>query len=169
MNVLLLWVGIVASGTLVVWIGVVGFVPKNERMPLLCLLLGISAIAATAGVTGGLSRDGAVGEVIAAALGLLGGVVVYVFGVDRSKGMIASICAFTFSLTLVVAYFEAAARRGAPESYAFWRERCIDKYIDKDVLGDDTAFVVMDQSIGELCAGIFTNENRVLLTGATEN
>lgn len=160
---LLLWLAVVGAGARIVWLLAALLVPRGERLAVLVLLLGVSAIAAAAGITGGLSREAAVGDIVAAALGLFGGVIVYLFGVDRSKGVIGSCCGIAFSLTLTVAYFEAAARRGAPESYALWRDKCIEKFTDKDLLGDPVAFAFLDGSMGKLCAEIFIREKVRLL------
>ena len=82
----------------------------------------------------------------------------WLFAADRSKGLIVSVCAVAFSLSLFVGYLEGATRREAPESYLFWREKCIEKYTNKDILNDSRALSVMDASFGKICAQLFNNE-----------
>ena len=163
MSVLVLWITVVILSAASTWVLTVAFMDRTLWAPFLIVLLGICAVAATAGIAGGLSREGVVGSIIAAALGLLGGVVVWLFAADPVKGVKIAVCAFAFSLALVTSYFEAASRRQAPESYAFWRARCADNYTNKELLNDPVAMSVLDASIGALCGQIFTHEKMILL------
>ncbi len=158
-----LWLAIVFVVALVCWLPAYRLTPAGERAALFVTLLGLSAIGTTAGVIGGLSRVGVAGEIIAAALGLLGGVVVYVFAADRTKGTVVSICAIAFSLSLFTGYFQAADRRANPESYLFWRTECLAKYVNKDTIENKSLFLIVDKSIGPICAAIFKNEKALLL------
>lgn len=163
MQVLVLWAAVVFLSAAVCWLATAIFLKREQYAAVMLVFLGLSAIGATAGITGGLSRDGAVGDIMSAALGLLGGVVVWLFAADQSKGAIVSACAFVFSLSLFVGYFEAAARRASPESYLFWRAACVEKYTSKELLNDAKAYLIMDTSIGQLCGQIFNNERDRLL------
>ncbi|TIT00659.1 MAG: hypothetical protein E5W98_07555 [Mesorhizobium sp.] len=165
MQVLVLWAAVVFLSSAVCWLATALFLKREQYTQVILVFLGLSAIGATAGITGGLSRDGAVGDIMSAALGLLGGVVVWLFAADQAKGTVVSACAFVFSLSLFVGYFEAAARRANPESYLFWRAACVEKYTNKDLINDTKAYLIMDTSIGKLCGQIFNNERGRLLSG----
>ncbi len=66
------------------------------------LLFALALIGACAGLAGGMSRAAAVGDIIPAFLGLLGAVAVYLFGVDQSRGVVASFGAAALSISLFV-------------------------------------------------------------------
>jgi hypothetical protein len=61
---------------------------------------------------------GVVGDVIPAALALVGGVAAYLFGVDRSKGLVASFCAAAFALSLGIGYAAGAGNRCVTDNKA---------------------------------------------------
>lgn len=165
---LAVWLVIVVATAGVCWLATCLLVERDDRVPLLVLLAGLAAVGATAGLAGGLSRVGAAGEIVSAALGLLGGVVVWLFAADRSKGVIVSISAIAFSLALFNGYFEAAARRSSPESYLFWREKCFAVYTSKDIADNSKLSAVADASFGSLCAQIFTNEKQNILDAKSD-
>jgi hypothetical protein len=163
MIVVWLWLAIAVSASAIVWLLVAYFLDKTDRWPVFITLFGLASIGATVGIIGGLSRVGVVGEIMAATLGLLGAVAVWIFAADHSKGTIVSVCVITFSLSLFIGYFEGASRRPFPESYIFWRKHCADKFADKDLINDPKTFAIMDHSIGKLCSGIFNNERNLIL------
>ncbi|MBO0903778.1 hypothetical protein [Jiella sonneratiae] len=164
MSVVPYWLLVAAAVTLLSWILVLGFVASAERLTVFALLAAIALVASTAGFIGGLSRVGVAGQVIAAALSLIGGLVTYLFGIDRSKGAVIPICAMVFSAALFLAYFKAADMRAEPERYALWRAQCLSMFSSKDLLNDPIASLVVDNSFGEICRRIFLNEKTRLLT-----
>jgi hypothetical protein len=163
MSGLPLWALIVICTTGAIWLTTALFIKKGERLQFLLVLLGIAAIGATAGILGGLSRDGAVGEIMAAALGLLGGLVVWLFAADRSNGSVVSLCALAFAISLFSGYIEGSSRRAEPERYLYWRVQCADSFSDPEKVGDPLTFQVMSDSFGTICANIFKYEKDVLL------
>jgi len=64
------------------------------------VVLAIAALGATAGLIGGLSRLGVAGQIVPAALSLVGGVTLYVFFVERERGVIASVVTLAFASAL---------------------------------------------------------------------
>jgi len=159
----LLWFAIVSISSIVCWLAIVRFIEKNDHGPVFVIFVGLSALGAAVGIIGGLSRVGVAGEVIAASLGLLGAVAVWLFAADRSKGTIVSACTLVFAFSLFVGYMESASRRSAAESYVFWRKECLDKYSDPKIFADATVFAALDATIGTLCARIFRTEANALL------
>lgn len=110
-------------------------VRPEDRTRVAVLVLGVAVIGAVAGFAGGTSRTGVVGEVIPAALALLGGgLAVYLFGVDLSKGTLASVCAGAFALALGLGYTMGAGTRGPSERYATWTEACRDVFMAHETL-----------------------------------
>ena len=63
------------------------------------LLFALALVGACAGFAGGMSRAAAVGDVIPAFLGLFG---LYLFGVDQTRGIVASFGAVALSISLLV-------------------------------------------------------------------
>jgi len=155
------WLLIAISSGAAVWLLTCFFVKRSDRSPLFIILISLGFLGSTVGMTGGLSRAGVVGDIMAAVLGLFGTLSVWLFAADRSKGALVSICAIAFCVSLFVSYFEGAARRVKPESYAFWKEKCLEKYTDKDVWSDPSSKQFLSV-IGELCGGIFLNETKEL-------
>lgn len=162
MMVVLVWLLITVGAALISWVAILAAVPRDMRPKLLVVFLALSMLGATCGVLGGLSRELAVGSIIAAALGFLGGVVVYLFAADNSKGVIVSVCTVCFSMALFFSYFAGSSLRFKPEAYAFWREACVAKLTDKDVMNDKLIATVVDRSFGGICAQIFNTERQVL-------
>ena len=80
----------------------------RSHVQIAVLLFGVAILGATAGFAGGMSRDGAVGVIIPGALTLVGGVAIYLFGADTTKGAAVSLTAGCFALFIGI----AAAERG---------------------------------------------------------
>lgn len=126
------------------------------------VLIGLAILGTAIGITGGLSRVGVVGELMAGVLGVLGAVVVWIFTEKQEKGVAVSLCAIAFTVSLFTGYIEAASRRAYPESYDFWRNKCVAIYTDKDTFADPIVATVVDSSLGTICAQIFNNEKEQL-------
>ncbi|WP_102959551.1 hypothetical protein [Mangrovicella endophytica] len=163
MPLLMDWLLIVAASALVFWLPLTFLTPAEQRWPALLVFVGLAALATTAGMTGGLSRVGVVGNIISATLGLMGGLAAYLFASDRSKGSIVSICAAVFSLALFASYFDAAGRRAKPERYAYWRGECMRIYTDEKLLTQPLTSMVADRSFGDICARVFATERDLLI------
>ena len=89
---------------------VAAFIDRAAWTATVLTFVGLTSIGATVGITGGLSREGVVGDIMAAALGLFGALAVWLFAADRSKGAIVSICGFVFALSLFVGFFLFVSR-----------------------------------------------------------
>lgn len=122
---------------------------KGERTNILVLIFGLATLGAVAGIAGGSSRVGVVGDVIPAALALVGGVTAYLFGVERSKGLIASFCAAAFALSLGIGYAAGAGNRSVTENKAENLAFCRALYREADLWGDDRAFCRVATIFGE--------------------
>ncbi|WP_288252148.1 hypothetical protein [uncultured Hydrogenophaga sp.] len=104
------------------------------------ILLALALVGACAGTAGGMSRVGAVGSIVPAFLGLLGGLSIYLFGIDRSKGLIASFGAAAIALSLIVSYTLLSRVRNESEEQRELRAICAQAYTNADLLGNATAF-----------------------------
>ena len=117
------------------------------------LLAGVSILGAVAGVSGGTSRVGVVGDVIPAALALVGGVAVYLFGAeDRSRGEVAAVCAVAFATSLGIGYASGAQARMPREIEETYARYCREKFADAALLGSDKAYCRFISNMGENCA-----------------
>jgi hypothetical protein len=115
------------------------------------LLFALALVGACAGFAGGMSRAAAVGDVIPAFLGLLGAVGVYLFGVDQSRGIIASFGAASLSIALLIGYAAGSAYRAEPEDHREIREYCARAYTNADLLDSEVAFERFRERMGRLC------------------
>lgn len=113
--------------------------------------MSLAIVGACAGTAGGMSREAAVGSIIPAFLGLLGGLSIYLFGVDRSKGLIASFGVASMALSLIAAYTFGAKIRGTVEDHREIRAICAKAYTDGDLLGNTDAFEKFRAQLGMVC------------------
>jgi hypothetical protein len=115
------------------------------------ILLALALIGACAGTAGGMSRVGAVGSIIPAFLGLLGALSIYLFGIDRSKGVIASFGAAAISVSLIVSYSLGSEYRNIGDDHRDIRSYCAKAYTDAKLLADLGAFTRFRDRLGRLC------------------
>ncbi|MEE8056893.1 MAG: hypothetical protein V3T17_03515 [Pseudomonadales bacterium] len=115
------------------------------------ILLVLAIIGACSGMAGGMSRVGAVGSIIPAFLGLLGGMSIYLFGLDRSKGLIASFGAASLSISLLVSYTLGSQYRNIGDDHRNIRDHCVKAYTNHDLLSDPNAFKIFRERLGTLC------------------
>lgn len=111
----------IAAGAAVVVFGVTMLVQRfdgTQGVFVLALLFCLALVGAAAGFSGGFSRSPVVGDIIPAILGLIGGVVLYIFGVAQNKtllpafGVVALICA------MIAGYSTGANFRGQTDARA---------------------------------------------------
>ena len=124
---------------------------RNQYKTLACLVFALALVGACAGVAGGMSRSAAVGDIIPAFLGFLGVVAVYLFGIDQSRGVIASYGAVAISVALMIGYTAGSIKRATPEDHRKIRSICAEAYIDADLLRDDKAFERFRNKMGKWC------------------
>lgn len=120
---------------------VVNLISKEKlsaHLKVALLLFGVALLGVTAGFTGGMSRDGAVGTIIPAALTLIGGLAVYLFGADTTKGSAVSLTAGSFALALFLGYSSSSQIRHDWESASAFRTKCFDTYAKAAALNPDT-------------------------------
>lgn len=124
---------------------------KNSRKEIAIILIVLALIGACSGTAGGMSRVGAVGSIIPAFLGLLGGMSIYLFGVDRSKGLVASFGAASLSISLLVSYTLLSQYRNIGDDHRDIRSICAKAYTDHYLLSNEEAFKKFDERLGKLC------------------
>lgn len=124
---------------------------RKEWKTVTPLLFALALVGSCAGLAGGMSRAAAVGDIIPAFLGLLGAVAVYLFGVDQSRGVIASFGAATLSISLFVGYTIGSEYRNLPEDHRDIRAHCTRAYTSAELLKDEAAFERFKSQMGRLC------------------
>lgn len=124
---------------------------RSQLRELAIIVFVLAIVGACAGLAGGMSRVGAVGSIIPAFLGLLGGLSIYLFGLDRSKGLVASLGAAALSLALIVSYTAGSQFRNVGDDHRDIRSRCAEAYTDSKLLADDRAFTRFRERLGALC------------------
>jgi len=132
--------------------------PGDERRSLVVLVLALATVGAIVGYSGGISRTSVVGDIMPAALGLVGAVALYVFGVDRSRGLIAPICAAAFALALGLGYATGSGQRGDNDRRDAWVDTCRTTFTNPAILSDDAAFTRASRAIGQPCARTLADE-----------
>ena len=114
----------------------------------------LSLVGAAAGISGGMSRAPAVGDIIPAFLGLLGGVSMYLFSANTRRGTFASLCSAVLAISLVFGFaFASKYRNDRSDDYRELRAICADAYTDADLLGNSEAFTRFSAKMGGLCEG----------------
>ena len=126
-------------------------------------VVAISTIGAIAGYTGGLSRVGAVGDIVPAALGLLGGVSLYLFGAKENPSAWVPISAAAFSLALVGGFSIGSENRIPAERKEFWRDACVSLFMSSDTMSKD-AFQIASNAFGERCFPLIQNDFEKVFT-----
>lgn len=115
------------------------------------ILVALALIGACAGTAGGMSRVGAVGSIVPAFLGLLGGIAIYLFGIDRSKGLLASFGATALAISLIVSYTWGSEYRNIGDDHRDIRGICAKAYTDSKLLADEAAYSKFRDRLGRLC------------------
>lgn len=107
----------------------------RKAVPVIAVIVFTLALTGVvAGYSGGISRVGVVGNLVPAILGLLGGVVIYLFGVDQSKGLIGSIATAALVTGFFLGYSYGAEKRSALDVGVDQRAFCA------EVFGNSGAF-----------------------------
>jgi hypothetical protein len=99
-----------------------------SRLFVLLFVLGL--LGGVAGYAGGLSREAAVGTIIPAILGIAGGLSAYLFGVDGSRGAVASISLAVFTTLLFFGFVFGSSVRSESDLNAQFREACFKLFYD---------------------------------------
>jgi len=148
----MLWIWLQSVGLGLVPVLLLSFVLQSTRRAETAVVLGATAlVGASAGLTGGLSREPAVGLIIPAYLGLFSGVVMYLFGVDRSRGLIGSFAAASLSIALLVSYLLGAESRLTTDELHNARTLCAKAFSDAELLSDAAAYKIFSDRYGLVC------------------
>ena len=131
---------------------------RRDIARLSLLFLCLSLLGVISGFSGGLSREAAVGDIIPAALALLGGVAVYLFGVDSTRGAVVSLATITFAVGIYYGYGLGADRRSGVESLQRFRAHCFSVFSDADLVADPGALKFQQDAIGDMCAAAIASE-----------
>ncbi|MCQ0093380.1 hypothetical protein [Roseovarius sp. M141] len=126
-------------------------VQRDRKLEIGIILVVLSIVGSCAGLAGGMSRIGAVGSIIPAFLGLLGGLSIYLFGVDRSKGLIASFGTAALSLSLIISYTAGSQFRNIGDDHRDIRSICAAAYSDWELLSNGVAYDKFRERLGGLC------------------
>lgn len=118
-------------------------------------LVALSLVGAVAGYTGGLSRVGVVGEVIPAALSIIGGLAIYLFGVKKVESGILPIAVIAFAGSLFIGFAESANKRAHAESFGLIEQKCFNLYLNIETLSSDSLQLI-DKRYGEHCSEIMS-------------
>ncbi|GEM_PF-4060753 len=138
-----------------------GVTPKIQSKSFkqqMVLMLTVSILGAVAGVEGGMSRVGVVGDIVPAALALAGGVSVYLFGVKSSQSLITSLAVAVFALSLGLAYSRGAAGRAVADRYETYATLCQNAVFDSELLKDDKAFARFSGIMGSTCSTVLASD-----------
>lgn len=128
----------------------VAFIAQRESVRTAAILLGaLALVGSTAGVAGGMSRAPAVASIIPAFLGMLGGLSIYLFGVEQKKGLVASLGAAALSLSLFMGFATGSLNRH--DDHREIRAICAKAYTDANLLKETVAFERFTNQLGNLC------------------
>jgi len=151
-----------AFASALVLIPVAFFLTKEEIKKLGILIVGLAVLGSVAGIAGGISRVGVVGDIIPAALGLVAGVSFYLFGVDQSKGIVASLCATAFALALGFGYAAGAGNRDIRDRFDRNLAFCSDGFSNPEILNNDRAFMRFSDLFGTTCIQMIATDRAMI-------
>ena len=98
-----------------------------------------------------MSREPTVGTIIPAIIGLFGGVALYLFGVDRSRGAVVSLMAACLSMSVFSAYAVSAQLRGYSDELRDLRDHCVGAYTNAAIIGNPQALKVFEANFLPYC------------------
>jgi hypothetical protein len=116
-------------------------------------LFAISLVGAVAGYSGGLSRVSAVGEIIPAAMSIIGGLSIYLFGVKKVEGGFVPIAVIAFAAALFIGFSEGANKRTQAANFALIQSKCFDLFMDPITLSP-TVLALADERFGPPCKSV---------------
>ncbi|MEP5623326.1 MAG: hypothetical protein ABJP82_12205, partial [Hyphomicrobiales bacterium] len=131
-------------------------VRSSRYLPLLVIVM--SFLGMTVGLTGGWSREGVVGDIIPAVLGVIGGLIVYLFGNRRSKGLVAIPSALAFTVSVFLGFVIGAEIRNPIDRSKAYRDMCLRALSDPKLLSSTDAYCRFMKGAGDHCTWeIFKN------------
>jgi len=132
----------------------------GDLINIIIILFALALLGACAGFAGGMSRASAVGDVIPAMFALLGGVSLYIFGLNMSRGIIASVSSACLALSLFLAYSFGSQLRHKGDEYRDLRNWCMTVYTEPDILTDPAALARFNTDLmaqvgfGDFCKSV---------------
>lgn len=115
------------------------------------LVFAMSLLGTTVGITGGWSREGVVGDVIPAVLGVIGGLSVYLYGNQKSKALVVLPSVVAFTMTIYIGYFIGAEIRNPIERAKAYRDMCFATLSDSKILSSRESYCRFLTGAGEDC------------------
>ena len=107
------------------------------------------------GYAGGLSRVGVVGDLVPAILALLGGVVIHLFGVDPSRGLIASFATAALVAGFFLGYAHGANKRDVLDSVSDRKTFCREVFATNGIYGRPESLGILFGDFREPCLKAF--------------
>lgn len=156
------WITISFAISIAIYVVGFSFVERGSRILTFLFIFGLAGLGATVGLLGGLSRVGVTGEIVAASLGLLGGVATYLFAVKPDRGAVVSICTLVFSMSLLVSYVQAANMRTQPERLSYWRDYCLTQFLIPETYGSEDLLQTLQATVGPICANVISSERLLI-------
>jgi hypothetical protein len=130
----------------------------KDTILVIVLLFGVTVIGTCAGFSGGMSRTGVVGNIIPAMFTLLGGLAVYLFGVDTTRGATASLVAGCLAISLFISYAFASQLRNQGDEIREERAFCTKAYSDGNIMGKKEALDAFEVRFRKRCAPLLSME-----------
>lgn len=118
------------------------------------LIISISVVGAVAGYAGGLSRTGVVGDVIPAALGLLGGLSVYLFGIQKTPTVVTPIVVVVFAVSLVAGFSAGAKNREQGETFDRVQAACFGLFMSPHTM-EKSRLELAQKNHSAVCSAVF--------------
>ena len=137
-----------------IWVVALLVLPNGEdKRPasLAAVILTVGLLGAMTGYAGGNSRVGVVGDIIPAILTLLGGIVVYLFGVNSKSSPLAPFLVSALVISLFIGYGLGAKKRHLFETREGRKQVCIDVFSDPDILANESALRTATLLFGKSC------------------
>jgi hypothetical protein len=97
----------------------------QDRAITLAMLFALALVGTIVGLATGLSRVGAVGNVVPAVLVFFGGLSAYLFGQDKAKGLVASLCVVAFTVGFFAFITVGATMRERSEARHTLEDACL--------------------------------------------
>ena len=127
-------------------------IPKDVLIHFL-MIVSISTLGAIAGFSGGMSRVGVVGEIVPAALSLIGGLSLYMFGVQRVTNILLPISISIFAVTLLLGFSFGANNREKRQTFELLQERCLNLFMNHELMEKSKLTIAMETH-GKTCGPI---------------
>jgi hypothetical protein len=112
----------------------------KDRAITLAMLFTLALVGTIVGLATGLSRVGAVGNVVPAVLVFFGGLSAYLFGQDKDKGLVASLCVVAFTVGFFAFITVGATMRDRSEARQALEGACL-TVKPAQTAGPDTAML----------------------------